>query len=403
MQKTPISNRHHITVFGSTNAGKSALVNALSGSEVSIVSDISGTTTDPVQKAVELLDFGPVVFVDTAGLNDTSSLGAERIKRSHKVLDRSDFALYLLDGAALGDKVSREEDAYQEFKRTLDSKEIPHLLLMSKSDLLNQEEIKLWMDKYPGIVFVSIEEDSSISALRQVLIEQLKKTQVDEAGLLDGLLSYGDTVVLVAPIDSEAPKGRLILPQVQTIRAALDLGVRCMMTSEVQLAKVLDELPKVDLVITDSQAFHEVAKIVPESIPLTSFSILMARQKGQFPSLVSAVSAIDKLVDGDKILIAEACSHNKSHEDIGSVKIPTALRKKTGKNLVFEYVVGRDFPSDLSPYALVVHCGSCMITATEFKNRFLYAEERGVPMTNYGTVLAYVSGILERSVAAVGL
>lgn len=403
MQQTPASNRQHIAVFGTTNAGKSALVNALTGSDISIVSHVSGTTTDPVKKAMELLGFGPVVFVDTAGLNDQSLLGLERMKRSHKVLDRCNFVLYALDGSTAGDAREAELAGFEAFQKLLQERHVPHMALVTKADLLTDEQRRAWISRIPDVTFVSVEDAAGIEALRQKLIDMLRKTATREPGLLDGVLNYGDTAILVIPIDSEAPQGRLILPQVQMIRAALDLGVRCVMTSELQLAEVISELPKVDLIITDSQAFHVVAKLVPAHIPLTSFSILMARQKGQFEALVSATKKIADLRDGDRILISEACSHNKSHEDIGSVKIPLALRRKTGKMLEFDYVVGHDFPENLSVYALVVHCGSCMITAKEFQNRFRYAEKQAVPMTNYGTVLAYTSGILERSVAALGI
>lgn len=403
MQKTPESNRHHIAVFGTTNAGKSALLNALTGSEISIVSEVSGTTTDPVKKAMELIGFGPVVFIDTAGLNDRSVLGSERMKRSHKVLDRCDFVLYALDASVSKTEMAEAIAAYEEFKTLLFERKIPHLLVLTKVDLVKEEQLEQWRRLLPEFETVSVEKAATVQALREKLISLLNQTTVQEAGLLDGLLSFGDTVVLVVPIDSEAPKGRLILPQVQMIRAALDLGVRCSITSELQVAQLLRELPKVDLVITDSQAFREVAAAIPETTPLTSFSILMARQKGAFTDLVQGAARIASLQDGDRILIAEACTHNKSHEDIGSVKIPAALRKKTGKDLQFDHVVGRDFPDDLSPYALIVHCGSCMITAKEVQNRFLYADRQAIPMTNYGIVLAYCAGILERSVKPLGI
>ncbi len=403
MQKTPESNRHHIAVFGTTNAGKSALLNALTGSEISIVSEVSGTTTDPVKKAMELIGFGPVVFIDTAGLNDRSVLGSERMKRSHKVLDRCDFVLYALDASVNEAQMAEAVAAYEEFKTLLFERKVPHLLVLTKVDLVEEEQLKLWRRLLPEFETVSVEKAETVQALREKLISLLNQTTVQEAGLLDGLLGFGDTVLLVVPIDSEAPKGRLILPQVQMIRAALDLGVRCSITSELQVAQVLRELPKVDLVITDSQAFREVAAAIPASTPLTSFSILMARQKGSFTELVQGASRIASLQDGDRVLIAEACTHNKSHEDIGSVKIPAALRKKTGKDLQFDHVVGRDFPDDLSPYALIVHCGSCMITAKEVQNRFLYADRQAIPMTNYGIVLAYCAGILERSVKPLGI
>lgn len=404
MLKTPSSNRHHIALFGATNAGKSALANALAGSEISIVSSVSGTTTDPVRKAVELIGFGPVVFIDTAGLNDRTDLGVLRTKRTYQILDQSDFALYLIEASASAEETDAAFSEFSSFKKRLEKKEIPYLLVFSKQDLLSSGETASLLARYPEAMTVSTSDVASVDALRARLIAELSQHTRKEQGLLDGLLDYGDDLVLVVPVDSEAPAGRLILPQVQTIRAALDLGVRVHLTSEIQVADLIVRLPKVDLVITDSQAFREVAAFIPETLPLSSFSILMARQKApySFETLIQGAFAIDRLRSGDRVLIAEACSHNTSHEDIGTVKIPRALEKRCGCKLEFTHVMSRDFPEDVKDFALVVHCGSCMLTGRETESRLEHAISVGVPITNYGLALAHCSGILGRSVEALG-
>ena len=393
MKKTPLSLRTHVSVFGETNAGKSALFNKLLDQDMSIVSEMSGTTTDPVTKAMELIPYGPIALTDTAGLGDTTAIGEKRIKRTERILERTDFAIY----AAPCDDFNRE--AYKKIQFIFAKKKIDHLLVFTKSDLgTNGLE-----NEFLNAVFVSVNDAHSIDHLRSVLSERLSALAPDEQTMIGSLLSPGSTAVLVIPIDAEAPKGRLILPQVQLIRDCLDHGVRAVCVKETELKETLDYLPKTDMVITDSQAFTLVSSIVPRNIPLTSFSMLMAAMKGDICVFAEGAQAIASLKDGDKILMAEACTHNVSHEDIGRVKIPALIRKHTGKQLEFEYFVHQDFPESLSEYALVIHCGGCMINSRVMKNRTALCREYGVPITNYGTALAYLTGILDRSSSVFGL
>lgn len=386
MEKTPLSLRTHITIFGNTNSGKSSLFNKIIGQEMAIVSEQEGTTTDPVTKAMELIGFGPVALTDTAGWGDTTQIGDKRQEKTNKLLDRTDFAVYTADITAF------DRTAYEDALAEFDRRKIPHMLVFTKSDL-GKPDLKEFTDS----VCVSVKDDKSIEELRNKLIKKLTKTVKEEKSLLGGLLLPGATVVLVIPIDSEAPKGRLILPQVQLIRDCLDNGMRAVCVRDTELAKTLDELKKIDLVVTDSQIFKKVSEIVPESIKLTSFSMLLANAKGDIKTLSEGAKALDALPDKARILMAEACTHNTSHEDIGRVKIPGMLRKYTGKELEFEYSVHHDFPDDLSDYDLVIHCGGCMLNAKTMQNRIEYCKKAGVPVTNYGVVLSYASGILTRS------
>lgn len=386
MEKTPLSLRTHITIFGNTNSGKSSLFNKIIGQEMAIVSEQEGTTTDPVTKAMELIGFGPVALTDTAGWGDTTQIGDKRQEKTNKLLDRTDFAVYTADITAF------DRTAYEDALAEFDRRKIPHMLVFTKSDL-GKPDLKEFTDS----VCVSVKDDKSIEELRNKLIKKLTKTVKEEKSLLGGLLLPGATVVLVIPIDSEAPKGRLILPQVQLIRDCLDNGMRAVCVRDTELAKTLDELKKIDLVVTDSQIFKKVSEIVPESIKLTSFSMLLANAKGDIKTLSEGAKALDTLPDKARILMAEACTHNTSHEDIGRVKIPGMLRKYTGKELEFEYSVHHDFPDDLSDYDLVIHCGGCMLNAKTMQNRIEYCKKAGVPVTNYGVVLSYASGILTRS------
>ena len=386
MEKTPLSLRTHITIFGNTNSGKSSLFNKIIGQEMAIVSEQEGTTTDPVTKAMELIGFGPVALTDTAGWGDTTQIGDKRQEKTNKLLDRTDFAVYTADITAF------DRTAYEDALAEFDRRKIPHMLVFTKSDL-GKPDLKEFTDS----VCVSVKDDKSIEELRYKLIKKLTKTVKEEKSLLGGLLLPGATVVLVIPIDSEAPKGRLILPQVQLIRDCLDNGMRAVCVRDTELAKTLDELKKIDLVVTDSQIFKKVSEIVPESIKLTSFSMLLANAKGDIKTLSEGAKALDTLPDKARILMAEACTHNTSHEDIGRVKIPGMLRKYTGKELEFEYSVHHDFPDDLSDYDLVIHCGGCMLNAKTMQNRIEYCKKAGVPVTNYGVVLSYASGILTRS------
>ncbi len=395
MEKTPQSNRVHITIFGETNSGKSALFNAITGANTAIVSEISGTTTDPITKSMELLPFGPVVIIDTAGLNDNTILGKSRMKKTKEVMDRTDFALYTVDI----NNFSEEE--YYTLKKELDNRKIPHIVVFTKKDVSDIEKLAQYSMKFENTYIVSVNDIKTIDALKNKISDQLSAITENEQCLIKGVVPSGSVVIMVVPIDSEAPKGRLILPQVQLIRDCLDNGIRCNVTTEEHLEQALNESQKVDLVITDSQVFGLVSKIVPDNIPLTSFSILMARQKGDISTFIYGAEYIKKLQNGDKVLICEACTHTKSHEDIGTIKIPNMLKKITQKDITFDFAYGRDFPENLEEYALIVHCGGCMITQREMRNRIRKAVDNNVPITNYGIALAYGSGILDRCVEIV--
>lgn len=385
MENTPLAFRTHVSIFGSTNAGKSALFNKLIGQDMMIVSDTAGTTTDPVTKAMELLPYGPIALTDTAGLGDMSIIGEERMKKTKKILEKTDFAIYV------SDINNFDVSAYHEILTDFNKMHIKHLLVFTKCENNNNNK------EYPDAVYVSIYDDGSIEKLKKRLQEELSKVKTNDSTMIGGLLPEGSTIVMVVPIDSEAPKGRLILPQVQFLRDCLDHHMKTIVVRESELKAVLADLGNVDLVVTDSQVFGTVASIVPEDIMLTSFSMMMARMKGDLSKLIEGAEAIKMLTDTSRILIAEACTHNVSHEDIGRVKIPKLLRKSTGKKLEFDHYFSHDFPSDLSKYDLVIHCGGCMINSRSMNNRIEFCRQAGVPITNYGVVLAYANGILERS------
>ena len=387
--ETPLANRKHIGIFGDTNAGKSMLFNRILGQELAIVSDTHGTTTDPVTKGMELIPFGPVALIDTAGFGDFSSLGEERMKKTKQILERCDYILYAVDITAFNDEIISQ--TIQMFQKT------PYTLVFTKTDLITDINIRnTLIKKFPNAYFVNEKEDTSITSLKLHLADELKKMGDEEESMISGLLKAGDHIIMVVPVDSEAPKGRLILPQVTLIRNCLDSGVVCTVTKEEQLEKTLQKISDVSLVVTDSQIFKTVSKIVPPHIPLTSFSMLLARQKGDIKQMLAACQVIPTLKAGDRILMLEACTHNHTHEDIGRVKIPKLLQNFTGVPLEFEYFVSYDFPSDLSPYKLAIHCGGCMITKKAMLNRMEKCEEAGLPITNYGVVLAYLSGISQR-------
>ena len=392
MESTPIAFRTHVSIFGNTNAGKSALFNSLIGQNMVIVSEKHGTTTDPIVKAMELIPYGPIALTDTAGLGDTSDIGAERMKKTEKILNRTDFAIY----AAPCDNFNKA--AYEQTKELFQTKKIPHLLVFTKSDLADNS----FANDYPDAVSVSVYDEKSIEKLKSILAERLPKNEASET-MIGGLLPPGSTIVMVIPIDSEAPKGRIILPQVQFLRDCLDHGMKTVAVRDTELKEALNELNRVDLVVTDSQAFKFVSSVVPENIKLTSFSMMMAHMKGNLKALSEGAAAIEKLQNGSRILMAEACTHNSSHEDIGRVKIPNLLRKYTGKELEFDFYVHHDFPDNLSDYDLVIHCGGCMINSKSMCGRIDFCLENGVPITNYGVVLAYVNGILERSKKVFGI
>lgn len=385
LNDTPSGERIHIGFFGRRNAGKSSLVNAITNQELAVVSSVKGTTTDPVYKAMELLPLGPVEIIDTPGFDDVGELGELRVKKTRQILAKTDVAVLVVDGT---EGVSGcDKELIQLFRE----REVPYIVVYNKCDISGSE--------------VSSENEISVSAAKKLNIEELKekigslaKNAGNERRIIGDLLSPGDMVVLVTPIDGSAPKGRMILPQVQALRDVLDADAEAVFTKETQLAETLSALaapPK--MVVTDSQAFGLVSKIVPEEVPLTSFSILMARYKGFLESAVKGAARIKDLRDGDTVLISEGCTHHRQCGDIGSVKLPAWLKKYTGKSLNIELSSGRDFPEDLSGYALVIHCGGCMLNEREMLHRKNIAEAAGVPFTNYGTAIACMNGILKRS------
>lgn len=403
MNETPSSERLHIGIFGKRNAGKSSLINALTGQDLAIVSEVLGTTTDPVLKSMELLPLGPVVMIDTPGIDDEGELGALRVKKAYQMLNRCDIALLVVDAA----EGMSEEDS--KLLAKIRDKKIPHLVVMNKADLCGAAAGNEAGGAAAGgnaasggdIIRVSAATKEGIEALKNRLGTLMPKE--DPAHRLVGnLVKPMDFVVLVVPIDSAAPKGRLILPQQQVIRDVLETGAVPIVVRDTELADLLKKLPSPpDLVITDSQAFGTVSRIVPGSVLLTSFSILMARYKGDLRHLVHGARALDSLKDGDKVLISEGCTHHRQCGDIGTVKLPNWICNYSGKKLSFEFTSGGGFPDDLSPYSLIVHCGGCMLNGREMKYRMKCAADAGVPMTNYGTAIAYVHGILERSVQIV--
>lgn len=392
MNSTPNANRKHIAVFGKTNAGKSSLINRFLGQEVSLVSEKEGTTTDPVQKAMELIPVGPVLIIDTAGFGDKSELGEVRVKRTLDILKRTDVAIYLFD---IND-IDLEE--FKEAKRNFKKYNIPYVVVINKSDSVKENILEELRTKFKDSIFLSSNTGEGIELLKEKLIEILKEEE-EELPIVGDLLPYNSKVVLVVPIDSEAPKGRIILPQVQCIRDCLDHGIKSYVVRDTELESALEELKDVDLVITDSQAFKEVDKIVPKNIKLTSFSMLFARQKGDFEEFIKGALNIKNLNKNSRILIAESCTHNVSHEDIGRVKIPKLLNKYVGADLTYDYSIFHDFPEDIDKYDLIIHCGACMINRKTVINRVKQCKEKNVPITNYGIVLAYLNGILERSLS----
>ncbi|MBP3310187.1 MAG: [FeFe] hydrogenase H-cluster maturation GTPase HydF [Ruminococcus sp.] len=386
LNDTPSGERLHISFFGRRNAGKSSLVNAVTGQELSVVSDVRGTTTDPVTKAMELLPLGPVVIIDTPGIDDEGALGELRVKKTRQILNRTDIAVLVVDSTA---GLSSAED---ELLKIFSEKKLPFLIVYNKSDLREKT------DCAENEISVSAANGDNINELKEKLAVLVRKNN-EEKHIIGDFLSEGDFAVLVTPIDEAAPKGRIILPQQQTIRDILDSGAIAVVTKESELAETLSKLgTKPKIVITDSQVFGMVSRIVPEDIPLTSFSILMARYKGFLDTAVKGAAAISSLSDGDTILISEGCTHHRQCGDIGSVKLPALLRKTTGKSLNIELSSGHEFPDDLSRYSLVIHCGGCMLNEREVTYRRKSAEEQNVPFTNYGIAIACMNGILRRSI-----
>ena len=392
MNETPKGERIHIALFGRRNAGKSSLINAITGQDLAIVSDVKGTTTDPVYKAMEILPLGPVMLVDTPGLDDEGTLGEERIRKARSVLNKTDLALIVADG--------REASADFSFEKTIleltKKKNIPAIIVLNKQDEWTSEEDQI--KKY-GDICVSSKTGYHIHELKEMMTKQLPVE--DQTGKIVGdLLSPGDFVVLVVPIDSAAPKGRLILPQQQVIRDVLESGATAVVCRDTELSDTLARLgEKPRLVITDSQAFASVSKDTPEDIPLTSFSILFSRYKGDLETQLQGVRTLDELEDGDTILMAEGCTHHRQCDDIGTVKLPRWIQEYTGKKLQFETCSGGGFPEDLSKYKMVVHCGGCTLSKKEMAFRIAEAKDQNVPIVNYGTLIAGLKGVLERSIA----
>ncbi len=393
MQNTPRGMRLHIGIFGKRNVGKSNILNALTNQDVSIVSDVAGTTTDPVEKAMEMLPLGPVLFVDTAGIDDEGKLGEMRIQKTFKMFDRIDLAIIVSDQ---GGWDSYEKEFYEEFKK----REIPMLAVFNKSDIakISVEKLKEVADLKIEHVITSAQTGFGINELRQKLIKLAPEEFINSPSIASDLIPPGEMAVLVVPIDLEAPKGRLILPQVQTIRDLLDNDSMVMVVKERELKEGLSRLNKPPhIVITDSQAFLKVSADVPKDVKLTSFSILFARFKGDLNEFVRGATAIDKLKPGDKVLICESCTHHAIGDDIGRVKIPRWLTQYVGGKLEFEHYAGHDFPSNISDYKLIIHCGACMTNRREMLSRIIKAKEYNVPITNYGLAIAYSLGIFERA------
>lgn len=391
MNNTPNANRKQIGIYGKRNAGKSSLVNLITGQEVALVSDVKGTTTDPVFKTMELIPFGPVRFIDTAGLDDEGVLGELRVKKTFELIQITDLALYVMDVNDIDEKSFK--DTVNKFKQF----NIPYIVIFNKIDTLNEKELKKLKERFPKEVFISTKKQEGVDLLREEIIKELKNAE-EEPRIMEGLLSYNSKVILVVPIDSEAPKGRLILPQVQVIRECLDNGIKSYVVRDTELESAIKDIEDIDLIITDSQAFKRVNKIVPQNISLTSFSILFARHKGEINAFVKGVSKIKELKEGSKILMMESCTHNTSHEDIGRVKIPQLINKFVDKKLNFEFRKGNDFPQDIEKYDLVIHCGACMMTRKTILNRIQLCKEKDVPITNYGITIAYLTGILDRAI-----
>ena len=395
MNQTPASERVHISFFGKRNAGKSSVINAVTGQDLAIVSSVRGTTTDPVYKTMELLPLGPVMIIDTPGIDDEGELGALRVRKSYQVLNKTDIAILVVD--SMTGKGEEELALIHRFHK----KGIPYLVVYNKIDLLSGEEIKdLAMSVRPGEVLVSATDSMNINELKEK-IATLKPEDTHKYPLLQDLIEPLDLVILVVPIDKAAPKGRLILPQQQTIRDILERGALSLVVRDTELKSTLDHFlaqgvcPK--LVVTDSQAFARVSKDVPENITLTSFSILFSRYKGELETQLEGVAALSSIQDDDRILIAEGCTHHRQCGDIGTCKIPNWIRNYTGKKPVFEFTSGTEFPDDVSFYEMVVHCGGCMLNEREMKYRIACCHDQGVPITNYGLLIAQVTGILKRS------
>lgn len=391
LNSTASADRVHIGFFGLRNAGKSSIVNAVTGQALALVSDVKGTTTDPVKKAMELLPLGPVVIIDTPGIDDEGELGLMRVRRARQVLNYADIAVLVVDAQ------KGMTNADSELVTLFENKNLPYVIAFNKSDLL--DEIPTESEKE---IYVSAQSGLNINRLKDKIAALAGKNE-NEKKIVSDIIKPGDTVVLVVPIDSAAPKGRLILPQQQTIRDIIEAGANALVTRDTELEQTLSVLKNPPaLVITDSQAFGFVSRVLPREIPLTSFSILFVRYKGNLEGAVRGASKLDELKDGDKVLISEGCTHHRQCDDIGTVKLPNWIRNYTKKDISFEFTSGGEFPEDLSGYALVIHCGGCMLNEREMQYRVRQAQDLGVPMTNYGTAIAHINGILSRSIEPFG-
>lgn len=386
LNNTPSSERVHIGIFGKRNAGKSSVINAITGQNIAIVSEIKGTTTDPVYKSMELLPLGPVMIIDTPGLDDTGELGRLRIQKSNQVLNKTDIAVLIID-AECG-KTEQE----REFIKRLIKKNIPYIVVYNKSDICKSLPVLIENE-----IYISAKTGENIHELKE-LISRQTLFQEGKYKLVADIVDPSDFVVLVVPIDSAAPKGRLILPQQQTIREILEAGAVSVVVKETELKNALNNLgKKPKLVITDSQAFAQVSKDTPKDIMLTSFSILFSRYKGELETQVKGAKSIENIKDGEKILISEGCTHHRQCEDIGTVKLPRWIKQYTGKNIEFEYTSGTEFPDDLRKYKMIIHCGGCMLNDREMKYRIKCAQDQNIPITNFGVQIAYINGILKRT------
>lgn len=400
MQKTAKANRLHIAIFGKRNAGKSSLINRLLNQELSIVSDTPGTTTDAIEKSMEFLPLGPVVFIDTAGIDDIGDLGAKRIEKTKKIFDRTDIAIIVSDYEGW-DKY--EKDLFLEFK----SRNIPILSVINKQDIKNIEETRLNEIKEftQTLILTSTKTDENIvDKIKAELLKLCPDEFINPPSIMGDLINQKDIVIMVVPIDKEAPKGRLIMPQVQVIRDLLDNKCKILITQPEELKETLDILKtKPKMVVTDSQAFAKVSQIVPEEIDMTSFSILFARMKGDLQEFYTGAKTIQTLKTGDKILICESCSHHQIEDDIARVKIPNLIRKKTGIEPIFIHKSGHDFSENLEQYALIIHCGACMTNRKEVLSRIMKCKQANIPISNYGITIAHCLGILERATKPFGI
>lgn len=395
MEKAPKSMRLHIGIFGKRNVGKSSLINAITNQNISIVSEVAGTTTDAVEKSMEMLPLGPVTLIDTAGIDDVGELGEQRVKKSEQIVERTDVALVVCDFEGWS-------DYEKNLAKTFNEKKIPIVAVINKNDIeeISEEKFEEIKAETTYQISLSAKNDKDVTAkVKEALIRIAPEDFINPPAILENLVEPDDTVILVTPIDKEAPKGRLILPQVNVLRELLDNRCVSVVVTEHNLKQAIDSLknpPK--LVITDSQAFKIVSEITPKDIPLTSFSILFARLKGDLKTFVEGVRAIEKLNDGDKILICESCSHHAIEDDIGRVKIPNLIKKKTGKTLTFEHVASHDMIKNISDYKMIIHCGGCMTNRREILSRIAKSKSAGVPITNYGITISYCLGILDRAI-----